>query len=156
MRRGAGRRAEPAKVPPTLPGTTGRDGRGGFRGTGGVPAAAPPLRVSLRAAGRAPRGWQPAPAGPGVGQPGRGPAAPASPAAPGSAAAGGPGIGPRRGGRRSGSLRPGLLLSFGALVCFLKGCNRASIFSPCSFGNRSRDTTSPRHSCVHTTEGGTT
>lgn len=42
--------------------------------------------------------------------------------------------------RRSGSLasgaggrlRPGLLLSFGALVCFLMSCNRAN-FSPCAW-----------------------
>lgn len=34
------------------------------------------------------------------------------------------------GRRRSGSLRPGLLLSFGALVCFLTRCNAASIFPP--------------------------
>lgn len=94
----------------------------------------PLLHPSSALTEQVPRGRQPAPhrpAGPGVGQPLRGPGAPASPAAPGSVAAGGgPGSRARRGGRRSGSLRPGLLLSFGALVCFLKGCNRASIFPP--------------------------
>lgn len=99
----AGRRVEPANdTPPPPPGPRRPPG-----GTEGVPAATPQLG-SARC---------------------RGAGAPASPAPPGRAA-GGPGCRARRGGRRSGSLRQGLLLSFGALVCFLKGCNGASIFPP--------------------------
>lgn len=127
----AGRRSPPQPPSRGFPAGTGT---GALRcppgGTEGVPLLHPTSGLTEQV----PRGRQPAPhhpAGLGVGQPLRGPGAPASPAAPGSVAVGGgPVSRARRGGRRSGSLRPGLLLSFGALVCFLKGCNRASIFPP--------------------------
>lgn len=117
-----------------------RPPRGGRHPTGPRPGRELRLRVALpkgRSVPGVPRGPRPSrrPAGgAGTAPPGgRGPAALPQPlASP-------PCLAPQpeaarppvpAGRRRSGSLRPGLLLSFGALVCFLTCCNAASIFPP--------------------------
>lgn len=92
----------------------------------GCPRGYPPPRLPSTAVTqhrcREPRTGAGGAAGTGVPEPPLPPQLPEAPAA--------------RPRRRSGSLRRGLLLSFGALVCFLKRCSRASIF-PRPLGRRS-------------------
>lgn len=87
------------------------------------------LRGRSRRDGACPRGARAPPAAAAAPRPPGAPAALASPPCPAPLqAAARPPV--PAGRRRSGNLRPGLLLSFGALVCFLTCCNAASIFPP--------------------------